>query len=121
MISSDPYTSIPVNIYTASLMALIAYGAQGDTVATATSNQGGLFHLTDEPSKHGYRGFVVDARNMKVLEGVWTWDDNGIIIDWSIDQRRHYHWDVWKCNVPVINRLRDREMKKREESDGKGT
>ena len=111
MISSDPYTSIPVNIYTASLMALITYGAKGETAAIA-ANREALYHLTDEPAQHGYRAFVVAVHNMSVLEGVWYWDDNGVIIEWSIGKTMHYKWDLWKANTPTLHKIKEREQKK---------
>lgn len=119
MISDHPYTKPSVNIYTATLMALLEYGAQGDTAAIAVSKtHGGLFHLTDETAGNGYRAFVVNMKTLQVLEGVWTWDDEGVIVNWSTGDRRHYVWDAWKANVPVLNRIRDRESKK-QQGDGK--
>lgn len=104
-------------------MALIGYGAQGDTAAIAANTLGGLFHLTDEEvDGGGYRAFVVDTRTLKVLEGVWTWDDEGVIIKWDVGESRHYEWDVWKPNMAVLNRIRKKEQQRSQENkDGNQT
>lgn len=95
-----------MNIYTASLMALIAYGAQGDTAAVGANAENGIFHLTDEKVEGGYRAFCVNAKNIRqIIEGVWTWDDDGVIVKWMNGDTLHYIWDFWKPNQPVLKRI----------------
>ena len=90
-------------------MALIAYGAQGDTAAVAANSQGGLFHLTDERVEGGYRAFVINVRNMKILEGVWTWDSANVNVEWSTGDKKQYPFEVWKANAVVLNKIRQQQ------------
>lgn len=91
--------------YAASLMVLIRYGAEGETAATARNQEGGMFHLTDERVEGGYRAFVVAMPSMAILEGVWTWSDDGVHIAWSNGMERTYAWDGWHPNMPILRKI----------------
>lgn len=107
-----------MNIYTASLMALIAYGAKGDTAATGENNSGGLFHLTDEKTPDGYRAFVVMRHDIhRIVEGSWTWDDDGVFIKWSTGDIVHYPWDFWKPNMAILRQIGINQHKKDESNE----
>ena len=91
--------------YDVSLMALIAYGAKGETAATAQNTNGGFFHLTDEKVEGGYRAFIVAMPQVAVLEGVWTWNDEGVDVAWSNGIKQHYPYDFWKPNMAICRKI----------------
>jgi hypothetical protein len=95
-----------MNLYNASLLALLAIGAQGDTAAVAQNDNGSLFHLTDEKTADGYRAFVVSAHNIRnILEGSWTWDNEGVFIKWQTGDVVRYRWAFWKANLAILKKI----------------
>lgn len=96
--------------YVESLNAMIAYGALGDTAAAAKNALGGHFHLTDERmGEHQYRAFIVAPPNGRILEGVWTYDESDIIINWSVGMSVKYPHNLWHVNLPVLKKIWNRE------------
>jgi hypothetical protein len=96
--------------YIDALNALIGYGAKGDTAAAADNGLGAHFHLTDERmGTHQYRAFVVAPGSLKVLEGIWSYDENDILIEWSIGKTIRYPHSVWRLNTPVLKKIYNRE------------
>lgn len=91
--------------YEATLMALIAYGANGESAATAQNSSGGFFHLTDEKVDGGYRAFCVAMPQMAILEGVWTWDNTAVVIKWDNGIAHRYPYDFWKPNMAICRKI----------------